>query len=277
MKRKLILIALMCSSSAFSNAMEMDENTFHKLNTEVYRFKYILDCYWLENTKTQYLYNEYDEKMDGMDLYIYDYEVGYNSEEYKNRSEREKFNRVVMEKKHINIAEGRVTIPEGVTHIGSGYFANHIKLTGIELPSTLLEIGVCAFLNTSIISITIPENITHIRKWCFANCSNLTDVKLPSTLLKIGAYTFFNTNINSITIPESVTRIKSYCFTNCNKLTNINLPSRLKEIGPDDISNKTQEEKMEIARKLLPIEDNATINLNSVQIPEGSQATNTQQ
>ena len=63
-------------------------------------------------------------------------------------------------------------------------------MTSIQLPSSLISIGECAFRNTNISTITIPEGVTSIRNSCFYECRSLTNIQLPSSLLSIGEYAF---------------------------------------------------------------------------------------
>ena len=96
-----------------------------------------------------------------------------------------------------------IPIPEGVTMIGSGTFAD------------------C----TNLVSITIPEGVTNIGGSAFASCSNLTNINIPKSVTYIGGYTFNScSSLTSITIPDGVTRIGASAFAYCSSLTSITIP-----------------------------------------------------
>ena len=91
-----------------------------------------------------------------------------------------------------------VTIPEGVTRLGSRCFDGCSALTSIILPDSVVSLGGdCFYGCTSLTSINIPEGVTSLEANCFSNCSSLT----------------------SITLPESVTSLGAFCFYGCGDLT----------------------------------------------------------
>ncbi|MBQ7713252.1 MAG: leucine-rich repeat domain-containing protein, partial [Clostridia bacterium] len=98
--------------------------------------------------------------------------------------------------------EGTLTVPEGVTSIGSYAFCDCSGLT----------------------SITIPESVTSIGEYAFRDCSGLTSITFAerSQLTSIAEYAFSGCPaMTSITIPSSVTSIGSYAFYDCTGLTSI--------------------------------------------------------
>ena len=128
----------------------------------------------------------------------------------------------------------KITIPEGVTSIGSSAFENCSGLTSVSLPSTLTSIDEYAFRYCSSLTgnLVIPEGVTSIEEYTFYGCTNLTSITIPERVTSIEEYTFYGcTNLTSITIPEGVTSIGAYAFTNCNGLTNITIPSSVTSIG----------------------------------------------
>jgi hypothetical protein len=68
-----------------------------------------------------------------------------------------------------------VTIPEGVTEIGSCAFADCTKLT----------------------SVTIPSSVTTIGSWAFAGCSSLSTVDFKGTPPSVGSYAAFDSTSGS--------------------------------------------------------------------------------
>ena len=89
-----------------------------------------------------------------------------------------------------------VTIPDGVTYIGSGFSS-------------------CSGLT----SITIPDSVTRIGSYAFYGCSGLTSVTIPNSVTSIGSSAFENCyGLTSITIPDSVTSIGGGAFKKCDEL-----------------------------------------------------------
>jgi hypothetical protein len=151
---------------------------------------------------------------------------------------------------------GTITIPETVNNNSNNYTVKYIgddafniKLSGINLPSTIESIGERAFAYSTIVTIDIPDSVISIGKDCF-NSSSLFSIKfsnkidvlpegicsicqnlglnteepiiLPSSLIEIKDYAFNDTsfgkyNYNKSTIPSTLQKIGSYCFD----LTNV--------------------------------------------------------
>ena len=113
-------------------------------------------------------------------------------------------------------------IPNGVESIGGLAFYDISGLTSINIPNTVIYIGVSAFYGTAITSVEIPNSVTFIGSNAFGACFSLTSVTLPNQITTIASNTFDHcNNLESITIPASVTTIGTYAFANCTGLTSI--------------------------------------------------------
>ena len=117
-----------------------------------------------------------------------------------------------------------ITIPRGVTSIGSYAFQNCTSLTSITISSSVTSIGYCAFYCcTGLTSITIPSSVTSIGESAFDGCTGLTSITIPSSVTSIDDCAFYYcTGLTSITIPNSVMSIGGGVFYNCSKLNEIN-------------------------------------------------------
>src|SRR5262249_3690290 len=68
-----------------------------------------------------------------------------------------------------------VTIPNSVTNIGNGAFADCTNLTNVTIPNSVTSIGDYAFMDCTILtSVTIPNSVTSIGNGAFADCWSLT-------------------------------------------------------------------------------------------------------
>ena len=126
-----------------------------------------------------------------------------------------------------------VTLPEGVTAIGSGAFNRCSGLMNITIPENVTSIGSSAFFGCSgLTSVIIPEGVTSISDNTFEKCSGLTSIIIPEGVTSIGNYAFWGcSSLTSITIPENVTTIGKYAFYGCSGLTSITIPESVTSIG----------------------------------------------
>ena len=84
-----------------------------------------------------------------------------------------------------------ITIPDGVTSIGTYVLRNCYSLTSIAIPDSVTSIGTYAFYSCySLASITIPNSVTSINSYTFQNCYSLTSITIPDGVTSIGTYTF---------------------------------------------------------------------------------------
>ncbi|MFV8808388.1 leucine-rich repeat protein [Aerococcus urinaeequi] len=145
---------------------------------------------------------------------------------------------------------GNITLPETVTSVGYGTFANNKIMTldlneglikigemaffvnnieSVNIPSTVLTIGRSAFQSNEIYNLIISNGVTRIEDSAF-NGNNLTSVKLPTTLQYIGVDAFKSNEINELVIPNSVTTIERMAFYS-NNIANLTLGNGLSYIG----------------------------------------------
>ncbi len=150
-------------------------------------------------------------------------------------------------------ATGTLTIPDSVTAIGEGAFANVEGLKTIIIPSTVKRIEMNAFRSNQTLEMVIMQEkdgqgVEYIGSFAFMECPNLTTVQMAnsvkemevqvfygcqnlinvniSTQLKvISGYTFQNCGFKEIELPEGVNVINPYAFYNCSNLTTIKFPS----------------------------------------------------
>ena len=127
-----------------------------------------------------------------------------------------------------------VVLPEGLKSIGEGAFMTAGFFPGylnINLPSTLTELGNCAFMGSDIHSVTIPSSLDTIPLQAFAMCMKLQHVTIPNTVKCISGLAFYaNNSLRSINIPNSVTHIGYGAFMWCDVLDNVTIGNGIKHI-----------------------------------------------
>jgi len=159
---------------------------------------------------------------------------------------------------------GQVTIPDGVTSIGSSAFSYYSGLTSVTIPSSVRSISTYAFNGCSGLTafvvdsqnsyyqsvdrllltkngknliagangdVVIPAGVTNICWYSFTGYSGMTSVTIPEGVTSIGAWAFRGcSGLKSVTIPEGVTSIGVHAFMGCSGLTSLTIPSSVKSI-----------------------------------------------
>ena len=134
-----------------------------------------------------------------------------------------------------------VTIPEGVTSIGSSAFENcglmaYGGLGAVTLPEGLTTIGSSAFSGSYMDSLTLPESLRTIGNSAFLYCS-LRELTIPDGVTSIGTGAFYNASLTSVKLPASGVTLGDSLFQECEKLTEVTLPADLTVIGPSMFEN----------------------------------------
>ncbi len=86
-----------------------------------------------------------------------------------------------------------VTLPDGLTYIGSDAFINCSALTSIEIPASVTSIGERTFSYcSSLTSVTFEKNsqLTHIGYEAFYDCIGLTSIEIPAGVTDISYRAF---------------------------------------------------------------------------------------
>ena len=171
---------------------------------------------------------------------------------------------------------GVLTLPETVTAIGEGAFADLSGLKTIIIPGTVKEIRQNAFRNNADLeNVILQEGVEVIGDRAFQECGNLKNVVLPESLIEIGASAFFRcSSINNIIIPSKIEIINAHTFYYCTSLTNIELPEGLQMIGGMSFGECNSLEEIYIPGSVNSINSTAFMNctsLNNIEVASGNQ------
>lgn len=156
---------------------------------------------------------------------------------------------------------GDLTVPDGVTSIGSSACYDCNNLTSIALPESVTSIGSNAFSGcSSLRSISILDGVTSIGNNAFKNCPAILYANLGSVgakTISISGFSFrvpgekysliylftngnkitgleltkADTDIVDLTISDRVTSIGKSAFYNCNKMISMTIPDSVTNIG----------------------------------------------
>lgn len=104
-------------------------------------------------------------------------------------------------------------IKDGTVVIGAQAFAGHTGFSTINIPSSVKYISRAAFADTVLTSVTLPSSILDIGNCAFHNCQSLASITINEGCETIGTQAFFsNIALTSITIPASMEIISANAF-----------------------------------------------------------------
>lgn len=187
--------------------------------------------------------------------------------------------------KCLPVASGAVVIPaeiDGalVTSIGDYAFQHCVKITSIELPSTITNIGYSAFYGClKLESINIPDSVTKIEYGAFYNCKALKKAEIadlaswcnasldgpyatPAHIL--GTLTVNGKDLVDVTIPAYVTSIGDYAFYGCKNMTSVNIHDGVTEIGECAFYGCTALTEMSVSASVTEIGEGAFSGCNGI-------------
>jgi len=133
---------------------------------------------------------------------------------------------------------GNIVFPSNMSKIPPR-FVSGTQITNLIIPEGITEIGEGAFANCRILlDVTLPTTLETIGDSAFSGCIALTEILIPNSVISIGERAFRgSTSLRSIIIPEGITTIKPETFFGCTALQSITLPSTIIYIGAGAFGN----------------------------------------
>lgn len=182
-----------------------------------------------------------------------------------------------------------VKIHDGVSGIGCtefkeyerGVFEECSRLTRIDLPDSVKEIGKSAFEGcTGLSIIDIPDSVSKIGEGAFRGCKGLTFVEIPIGISTIPNATFsdctgladvkMHDGISSIGSTDLVYRYEQGAFERCYALTCIHIPNSVRFLGFRAFRGCTGLSTIDIPNSISEIGEEVFIGcsgLTSIEIP----------
>lgn len=160
-----------------------------------------------------------------------------------------------------------LVIPEGVTEIKPGTFANNYNnpntsIKSVTIPSSLTKIGSDAFANCNGIE---SVYITDVAAWCKIDFAEESSNPFATSKLHGTAKLYVNGEIvTDLVIPEGVTEIKPFAFQNCTQLTSVTIPSTVTTIGDKAFRYCEKLKTVNIPNSVKNINDQAFFNCSAL-------------
>lgn len=126
-----------------------------------------------------------------------------------------------------------ITIPSGITAIGTGAFYDNGSISKVVIPDTVTSIGAKAFQYCErLAEIKIPSGISEIGMDALSETKWIKNQQKNSPFVIINGILIDGKNCSgSITVPDNVTKIADGAFMGCQSLISVNIPDSVRSIG----------------------------------------------
>ena len=124
-------------------------------------------------------------------------------------------------------------LPQSVTYLGAGAFADCTKLVYAQVPAAIQAIRERTFRNcTELKNVSIPEGIRYIGAAAFQNDVSLQTVDFAQSLLTICDNAFEGSGVGEgLVLPPALRTIGSRVFAGCMRLTSLTIPADVRKMG----------------------------------------------
>lgn len=124
-----------------------------------------------------------------------------------------------------------VTLPEGITAIGSNAFQHASRMLTVQLPASLRVIEDRAFYGCTLLrGAALPDGVTEIGTEAFAYCTNLRKILLPDSVRSVGASAFAGcTALTDLRLNDGLEHLGLNAADGCAALETLRIPESLAE------------------------------------------------
>lgn len=124
-------------------------------------------------------------------------------------------------------------LPQSVTYLGAGAFADCTKLVYAQVQAAIQAVRERTFRNcTELKNVSIPEGIRYIGAAAFQNDVSLQTVDFAQSLLTICDNAFEGSGVGEgLVLPPALRTIGSRAFAGCMRLTSLTIPADVRKMG----------------------------------------------
>ena len=126
-----------------------------------------------------------------------------------------------------------VVLAKGITSIAYLSFSGYTKLTSVQIPDSVTDIGASAFNKcTALSDMTLPKNLKTLGWLAFAGCSSLKTLTMPASLTEGGGSAFSKcTGLKEVYFEKGSKAVEFEQFRFCTSLEKVVLPASLKSLS----------------------------------------------
>ena len=107
----------------------------------------------------------------------------------------------------------KIIMPEGMTIIPEGLFADFTSIGSITIPKGIVEIKDNAFARCKYLhEVNLPNTLVKMGNYIFTDCKNLKNLELPNSLQEIGLKTFVNSTLSYLQAPLSMRHFSNVLY-----------------------------------------------------------------
>ena len=140
----------------------------------------------------------------------------------------------LLEKVILAPGETSVTVPDGVTRLGSYAFKGLTALEEVILPDSVEEFETLFYDCPALKHIRFSENLPGITSTAFLRCTALEEIRLPANAREIGTEAFKEcTSLREVILGEHTERIGFRVFQGCTALRRVVFFAEFEYIKPD--------------------------------------------
>lgn len=163
--------------------------------------------------------------------------------------------------------QGIIVFDGNLLQIENKAFANSGNLTSMSLPDGITAIGTEAFANCpKLEEINIPESTRSISQRAFKGCASLKTLSVPE-ICKLGDSAFEGSGLESFIFPNRSEQngVAQGLFRDCKNLKSVQLPDGITTILENAFSGCTELRSVNVPRSLREVKSGAFNNCESLQ------------